>query len=195
MRHRPHFVLGERPHPHAALAEPLAEAAAAVPSRSSTRKMTMFVSTCGGSSARPSVSRTASAMSLRVGVVLGQALDVVLERVEGAGGDDAGLPHAAAERLCDGGGRGRSASSRADERRADRGAEALAEADADRVEVLGPLGGRNAAGDDGVEQPGAVEMPGQALALPPTRRSRRRRRTAARGRRRGCACSPGTPAA
>ena len=32
-----------------------------------------------------------------VGVIFGQAVDVVLERVERAGGDDAGLAHAAAE--------------------------------------------------------------------------------------------------
>ena len=48
-------------------------------------------------------------------------------------------------------------------RRADRCAEALGEADAHRVEVRGPIGGRDAGGDDGVEQPRAVEMPGEAV--------------------------------
>ena len=63
---------------------------------------------------------------LGVGVIFGQAVDVVLERVERAGGDDAGLPHAAAERFamparaCD-------QLRRAAQRRADRRAEALAE--------------------------------------------------------------------
>ena len=34
-----------------------------------------------------------------MGVVVDQAVDVVIERVERAGGDDAGLAHAAAERF------------------------------------------------------------------------------------------------
>ena len=57
----------------------------------------MFVSTCGGSSARPSLSRHRGGEELRLGVVLGQPLDVMLQGVQGAGRDDAGLPHAAAE--------------------------------------------------------------------------------------------------
>ena len=97
-----------------------------------------------------------------VGVVFGQAVDVVLERVERAGGDDAGLPHAAAERFAMAAGLADQIG-RAAEGGADRRTEAFGEADADGVEVAGPIGGRNAGGDDGVEQAGAVEVAGQAV--------------------------------
>src|SRR5262249_55670488 len=95
--------------------------------------------------------------NLGVLVIVGQALDVVVERVGTNRGDDAGLPHAAAEELaCP-------ASLRDDgfrpgQGRADRGAEALAEADRDRVEVPGPVPGGDAGGNDGVPQAGAVEV-------------------------------------
>src|SRR3954468_11428547 len=90
-------------------------------------------------------------------VVLGQARDVMLERVEPGGGDDARLAHGAAEhllpapRLLDEG-------RRAGQARADRGAEALGEVQPRAVEAAGPFGGIDAAGHHGVHQPRAVEM-------------------------------------
>ena len=60
------------------------------------------------------------------------------------------------------------ASSRADQGRADRRAEALREADRDRVEVASPLGGRDAAGHDGVHQAGAIEVHRQPVGPGPS---------------------------
>ena len=164
---------------------------AAGPSASASLKITMLVSTLSGSSDRPGVSRIGVGQHLSLLVVFGQPVDVMLQRVERAGGDDAGLAHAAAEGFAVATGIANQIR-RAAERRADRGTETLREADAHRVEVLGPV---------------ASEMPLATTALnsrAPSRwrarpfsaahgRSRRRRRTAARGPRRGCACSPGRP--
>ena len=72
---------------------------AAVPSFGSTLKITMFVSTISGSSARPRRFADRVGQRAGLGVVFGQPVDVVLQRVERPGGDDAGLPHAAAEHL------------------------------------------------------------------------------------------------
>ncbi len=136
--------------------------AAAVPSSGSTSKITMFVSMTSGSSRKPGVVRMASARMRACGVIFGQAVDVVLERVERAGGDDAGLAHAAAERFAMSPGLADQVSGAA-QGRADRCAQAFREADAHGVEVAGPIGGRNARGDDGVEQPRAVEVAGEAV--------------------------------
>ena len=82
---------------------------------------------------------------------------------------------------------------RAGEGRADRRAQALGEADRDRVEVPGPLASP--------AMPEATtafisRAPSRCMARPCARAqagSRPRRRAGGRGRRRGCACSPGRP--
>jgi hypothetical protein len=97
-----------------------------------------------------------------VGMVVGEALDVVVEREECAGGDDAGLAPSSAERFA-------MAAGLADEigrtakRGADRRSEAFREADADCIEVAGPIGGRNARGNDGVEEAGAIQVASEAV--------------------------------
>ena len=89
-----------------------------------------------------------------------------------AGGDDARPVASRRRRPCGAGGPARIIS--ADRQgRADRGPEPLREADGDGVEVPRPLGGRDARGDHGVEQPGAVEVHRQSVARAPRPRSRR----------------------
>ena len=97
-------------------------------------------------------------------MVFGEPLLVVLEGVEGGGGDDAGLAHAAAEGLAGAAGLvdGLLGSG---EQGAHGGAEALGGADGDGVRVLAPLAGRDAGRGLGVEEPGAVEVDLEA-ALP-----------------------------
>src|SRR5690606_5634398 len=51
--------------------------------------------------------------------------------------------------------------------RTDRCTEALAEADADGVEMPSPLGGRNAGRRDGVEQPGTIQVRSQSIHVSP----------------------------
>src|SRR2546421_5427396 len=93
----------------------------------------------------------------RVGVIVGQTLDVMPERVDAAGGDDAGLAHGAAHlllaapRLVD-------ECARAGHGRADGRAEALGEIDPRRVERRRVVTGGHTAGDDGVHEPRPVEM-------------------------------------
>ena len=70
------------------------------------RKKIRFVSTSGGSRRSPGVSAMAWAISLGVAMVVGQALDVVVQGVQGGRGKDAGLAHAAAEQLADAAGPG-----------------------------------------------------------------------------------------
>src|SRR5690606_37633690 len=99
----------------------------------------------------------AGSEQLGVGVVLGQALDVVLQRVDARRGDDPGLAHRPAEhvlvaprplhRLPISGQHG-----------ADRAAEALGEVDPDSVDVLAPDLGRDTASYDGVQQAGTVQV-------------------------------------
>ena len=72
------------------------------------------------------------------GVVVGQPVDVVVQRVQPAGGQDADLAHAAAVALAPDPRARPSASRAADEHRADRGAETLAQADRDGVELPAP---------------------------------------------------------
>ena len=91
----------------------------------------------------PSRSAQAVGQPPGVGVVVGQALDVVLQGVEGRGREDAGLPHAAAEELAVPHAP-RDQVARAGQRRADRRAQPLAEADADRVEVPAQSAGGDA---------------------------------------------------
>src|SRR5207249_4670563 len=67
-------------------------------------------------------------------VVVGEPLDVVLERVDPGGRDDAGLPHGAAEEVLQPA-RLRRQLGRTGDKRAERAAEALRETERDRVEV------------------------------------------------------------
>src|SRR6476659_11146551 len=103
-------------------------------------------------------------------VVIGEPLDVVVERVQHCGGGDAGLPQRTAEeelplpgalyRL-----------RRAGEDRAERAAEPLREADRDRVCERSPGRGLDAGSDRGVEETRAVEVDGGAAG--PRRLDRR----------------------
>ena len=96
-------------------------------------------------------------MTRGVGVVLGEPRDVVFECVQTRGGDDARLPHPATETFAP-------AADRVDGGRvtgdhgSHRSAETLADADRDRVALVHQLGGRDAQGDRGVEQPRAVAV-------------------------------------
>ena len=95
----------------------------------------MFVS---GAALDPEAERCeALRQARRVRVVLGQALDVVLERVEARRREDAGLAHAAAEQLARPVQRSRSSAELATSE-PDRRAEPLREADRHRVEGLRP---------------------------------------------------------
>ena len=88
-------------------------------------------------------------------VIFGEALDVIVERVDCRRGEDANLPHRAAQRFA------MPASAidrfaRTTQRRPDGRAETLAEANADRVKMLTPPRRLNSRGYDGVEQSRAV---------------------------------------
>ena len=131
----------------------------------------MLVSRRADRPARPSPRETVG-QPARVAVIVGQPLDVMLERVEAGGGEDAGLAHAAAEHLADAV-HAVDELRRAADQRADRRAEALRQAERDGVEPLHPARRRDAAGDDGVEQPRAVEVQTQAALACRRRRSPR----------------------
>ena len=95
--------------------------------------------------------------SRRARVILGEPVDVVVERVERRRGDDAGLAERAAEQVLalprafdQLGGAG--------ERGTHRTAEPLREADGHRVGTPRPFRRRQAGTDGGVEEPRAVEM-------------------------------------
>ena len=126
----------------------------------------MFVSTVSPTTLRPGMLADGLGQARGVGVVFGQPIDVVLQRVQGCGGQDAGLPHAAAEQLAVPPGLLHQVLGPG-QRRADRGAQPLAEADAHGVEVLRPAVGRDAGGHDGVEQPCAVQVRPQAVGVGP----------------------------
>ena len=92
-----------------------------------------------------------------VGVVVGEALDVVIERDRPGRGDDPRLAHRTAEEmLVPAGLRHRAPSIRRE--RAQRAAEALREAERHRVELAAVVGGGNAARNRRVHQPRTVEM-------------------------------------
>ncbi|OEI67412.1 hypothetical protein Cus16_3012 [Curtobacterium sp. ER1/6] len=93
----------------------------------------------------------------RVGVVLGEPFDVVLQRVPAGGREEAGLPHAAAVPLPPGPSGG-DVLAGTDEHRADRCAEALRQADGHGVEAVGELAEGDPGRDVGVPEPGAVEV-------------------------------------
>ena len=92
-----------------------------------------------------------------VGVILGEARDMVIERVETGGGKDAGLPHGAAEALLPLP-RGLDEGGRAGEDGADRAAQPLAEIQPDRIEGRSVAGGIDARFDDRVHEPRAVHV-------------------------------------
>ena len=105
--------------------------------------------------------------TLGAGVIVGQSVDVMLQGEKRARGDNARLTHPPAEhlampdRLID-------QLAGPGQRRADRGAEPFAEADAHRVEMLGPTRGFDAGGHHGVEQPGTVQVGRQSGVVGPT---------------------------
>ena len=74
---------------------------------------------------------------LSVQVIFDKSLAMVLECVQGAGGDDANLPHSAAEQFAMSAGFSNHLSG-ARQGGSDRCAESFTEADADRVEVVSP---------------------------------------------------------
>ena len=93
----------------------------------------------------------------RAGVIFGQPLDVVLERVETCGGDDPSLSHRASHQVLaaarvPGELRGRC------EQRAERAAEALRETQRHGVEPPAVIGRRDARRDRRVHEPCAVEV-------------------------------------
>ena len=115
---------------------------------SPTSTWTKFVSTSSRSTGRPRV-RPAFGEPPRAGVVVGEPLDVVVERVEPGGRDDPGLAHRAAEAvLLDP--RAAISSARAGDQRAERAAEPLREAERDGV---GEAPRSRAGGDAGARRP------------------------------------------
>ncbi len=96
----------------------------------------------------------------RAGVVVREALDVVVERVDASRGDDPGLAHRAAEEVLLPPG-ALDQLPRAREQGAEWAAEAFREAERDRVEAGSDRRRLDAERSRGVEQPGAVEMHGQ----------------------------------
>ena len=97
-----------------------------------------------------------------IGVVVGEPVDMVIERVDAGGGADAGLAHRAAEallpapdvvdeivRACD--------------HRADRSAQPLREIDPGRIPSLGHIARADAGGDAGIEQSRAIHVGGKPV--------------------------------
>ena len=85
--------------PTAPMRTPSASKSAQKRLASATPKMTMLVSTSPGSSVMPGSSRQPAGQRRRVRVVVGQPVDVVVERVQRARRDDARLAQCAAEHL------------------------------------------------------------------------------------------------
>ncbi len=100
----------------------------------------------------------------RTGVVVGEPLDVVLERVQTGGREDADLAHPGAVALAPDARLGHRVGG-ADEHRPDRRAQALGQADADGVELAAVVGQRHPGGHVRVPEPGAVEVHGDADGL------------------------------
>ena len=99
-------------------------------------------------------------------MIFGQPLNVVFQRIERRGGEDAGLAHAPPEQLAQParladrlGGAG--------QRRAHRRAQTLGKTDRDRVEVAHPFGRGDAAGDDRIHEPGTIQMHGEVVLAGP----------------------------
>ena len=134
-----------------------ASASCAVSPSGPTSTCTKFVSTCSRSTGDAGRGeRLGQAAGARV--VLGEPIDVVVERVDAGGRDDPGLAHRAAEAVLAAAGL-RHRLARAREEGAERAAEALREAERDRVEAS--RRSRRPAprvAIDCVEQPRAVEV-------------------------------------
>ena len=101
--------------------------------------------------------------------LVAEAGDVVLERIEAGGGEEAGLPHAAAEHFTDAQGAADEVAG-AEEDGASGGAESFAETDGNAVEIFrqaalsgGEVGGTGGGSDGGIEKAGAVEVGGEAV--------------------------------
>ena len=88
---------------------------------------------------------------------LGEARDVVVERMEPGGGEDAGLAHGAADALLPLPG-GLDEFGGAGEHGADRAAQTLAEVHPNGIEGCGVAGGVHARFDDRVEEPRAIHV-------------------------------------
>ena len=93
----------------------------------------------------------------------GQALDVMVERIETGRGDDSRLAHGATEQVLEAP-RLLHAATVAGNHGAERAAEALRQAERDRVELASVLGRGDAACDRGVHETRAVEMEAQVMA-------------------------------
>src|SRR5439155_27267411 len=94
-------------------------------------------------------------------VVLGESLDVVLERVDAGGRDDPGLPHRAAEQMLEPA-RSRHQLPGAGHERAERAAETLRETERDGVEGTADRHRRHTGRDRSIHEPRAVEVTTQA---------------------------------
>ena len=94
-------------------------------------------------------------------VIFGQAVDVMVQRVEASGGADAGLAHGAADPLFPAPGFADEVG-RSGEDGAKRGAEALGEIEPDGVVAGAHLGSGDPGGNDGVHQAGAVHVGDEA---------------------------------
>ena len=137
---------------------------------------------------RPTTPNGASASASRAGpgVVVGEPVDVVVQRVQAGGGEDAGLPHAAAHPLADDPGPRRCCSALPTTSEPT-GAPRPLDRQTDRVSKSAPyVGSGTPVGDVRVPDPGAVAVQGEAgvvgdLAQRPQGRQRDDRR-----RRRGC---------
>ena len=130
----------------------------------------------------------------RAPVVVGEPVEVVVERVDAGGGHDAGLAHGAAEQEL-GSGAPSSSAPRTRHERAERAAEPLGQAEGDRVEVATELRRRHARGDRGVHEPGAVEVDVEPDSRAGGRDGVRSPRAARPVRRTRCGCSRARPPA
>ncbi len=90
-------------------------------------------------------------------MILRQAVDVVLERVETRRSDDPGLPHRPAEHVLVATG-GLDERRRPGQHRSDRRAQPLRQVDPDRIDLPGELRRARAAGDDRVHQARAIHV-------------------------------------
>ena len=120
-----------------------------------------------------------------------EAIDVMLQGIECRRRQHAGLPHAAAEQFAMPPGQ-LDELARARQRRTDRRPQSLAEANAHGVEVLRPIGRRNAGGHGRIPQPSAVQVGGQPDRMGPIANVGDRVVGQRSVRRRDCACSPAT---
>ena len=97
-------------------------------------------------------------------MVLGEAVDLLAHRHQPAGGENAGLAHAAAEHLAGPAGLLDEISG-ANQDRAHRGAQALGQTERDRVEAARQVLWRALVGDRRVHQSGTIEVTGKSVLL------------------------------